>query len=65
RLLVVAQGNSDQICEAVEKRMNSILSGKNLQDVVDIQVDIVETILPDKKTGKTKTVISNVVPPVI
>ena len=65
RLLVVAQGNSDQICEAVEKRMNSILYGKNLQDVVDMEVDIVDTILPDKKTGKTKTVISCVAPPAI
>jgi hypothetical protein len=45
--------------------MNSILSGKNLQDTVDIQVEMVDSILPDRKTGKTKTVISHVNPPVI
>jgi len=65
RLLAVTKGNSDQICEAIEKRMNSILSGKNLQDTVDIQVEMVDSILPDRKTGKTKTVISHVNPPVI
>ncbi|MEJ2127078.1 MAG: hypothetical protein P8X84_06215, partial [Candidatus Bathyarchaeota archaeon] len=36
RLLVVAQGNSDKISEAVEKRINTILRGKNLQEVVDM-----------------------------
>jgi phenylacetate-CoA ligase len=65
RLLVVAQGNSDKISEAVEKRINTILRGKNLQEVVDMQVEMVDKILPDKKTGKTKTVISHFKVPVI
>lgn len=65
RLLVTGEGNRDQIRKAVEDRMNSILSGKNLQDVVEVNVEMVDFIVPDKKTGKTKTVISYVEPPKI
>jgi phenylacetate-CoA ligase len=65
RLLVVGKGNPDQIRKAVEDRMNTILSGKNLQDVVEVNVEMVDSILPDKKTGKTKTVISHVQSPKI
>ena len=64
RLLIVTKGNSDQICQSVQKRMNCILSGKNLQNVVDVQIETVDSISPDSKTGKTKTVISLVNPPV-
>ncbi|UCE10755.1 MAG: phenylacetate--CoA ligase family protein, partial [Candidatus Thorarchaeota archaeon] len=63
RLLVMGKGNSDDILKAVEDRMNNILSGKNLQDIVDFHVEIVDSIVPDKKTGKTKTVVSYVEPP--
>jgi putative adenylate-forming enzyme len=62
-LRVMAKGDSDEIGVAVEERMNRILSDKDLNDVVEVDVEIVDFILPDKKTGKTKTVVSKIGPP--
>ena len=42
----------------IKKRMKEILSNKNLEEIVEFEIKIVDSISPDKKTGKTKTVIS-------
>ena len=65
RLSVVGKGNLEQIRKAVEKRMKTILSKKNLQGIVRVDVEMVDAILPDKSTGKIKTVISHLKPPKI
>ncbi len=62
-LLVVAKGNPDEILKAVDDRMSMILSRKNLLDFVEFDVEIVDSILPDRKTGKTKTLITTIGPP--
>jgi len=62
-LHVVARGDPDEVGAAVTGRMNRLLSDKNLEDVVEVDVEVVDSILPDKKTGKTKTVVSQVGPP--
>jgi phenylacetate-CoA ligase len=62
-LRVVARGDPDEVRAAVTGRMNRILADKNLEDVVEVDVEVVDSILPDKKTGKTKTVVSQLGPP--
>jgi phenylacetate-coenzyme A ligase PaaK-like adenylate-forming protein len=63
RLLVVSEDHADSVVPAVTRRMNAILAGKHLQDVVDFEVVTVDSIPHDPKTGKTKTVIASVGPP--
>lgn len=63
RLLVVVDGDEEAVVGRVRSRMMELLAGKGLQDVVEFEVEVVGSIPPDKKTGKTKTVISRVGPP--
>ena len=48
----------DLIEKDIKKRMKEILSNKKLEEIVEFEIKIVDSILPDKKTGKTKTVVS-------
>jgi len=63
RLVISAAGDSEQVAAAASDRMKEILAGKGLQGVVDFDIDMVESILPDKRTGKTRMVISHIGPP--
>jgi phenylacetate-CoA ligase len=58
KLMVVATGNRKEVVAAVSTRMKEILAGKGLQDIVEFEVELVESIPPDSRTGKTKMVIS-------
>ncbi len=57
-LKIVAEGDRDEISAAVAGRMNSILAGKGLQDSVQFEMEYVDSIPPDRRTGKTKVVVS-------
>ena len=63
RLKLVTDGDKEAILIAVTRRMEEILSGKNLLGQVTFDLEPVNLIAPDRKTGKTKTVISAVGPP--
>ncbi|MCL4437187.1 MAG: hypothetical protein M1503_04460 [Thaumarchaeota archaeon] len=63
RLKLVTDGDKDAILTAVTRRMEEILSGKNLLGHVTFELEPVNLISPDRKTGKTKMVISAVGPP--
>jgi len=63
RLKLVTDGDKEAILTAVTRRMEEILSGKNLLGQVTFDLEPVNLIAPDRKTGKTKTVISAVGPP--
>jgi len=60
---IVADGDKEAILTAVTRRMDEILSGKNLLGQVTYDLEPVNLIAPDRKTGKTKMVISAVGPP--
>lgn len=57
-LKMVAEGSRDDIAAEVKRRMAEILSGKGLQDIVQFEVEQVDAIAPDSRTGKTRTVVS-------
>jgi phenylacetate-CoA ligase len=61
-LKIVATGDRDEAIVGVTKRMKEILSGKGLQDVVEFDVEILDTIPPNpvSNSGKFKIVISHV-----
>ncbi len=60
KLHVVAEGDIESILTSVEERMNRILAAKKLQEMVSFEVEFVDSILPDPRTGKTRTVVSKV-----
>ncbi len=54
---VKINGEREQVLADIKKRMNEILSNKGLTDFVDYEVEVVEDIKNDAKTGKYKLVI--------
>ncbi len=54
---VKLNGEKEQVLADIKKRMNEILSNKGLMDFVDYEVEVVEDIKNDAKTGKYKLVI--------
>lgn len=53
----VISGEKDDIVPAIHKRMNEILSQKDLNDTVKIEVKLVEDIPKDPKTGKFRLIV--------
>jgi hypothetical protein len=60
---VVIDGHTETILKAVTRRMDEILSRKNLLGQVTFELGPVDLIAPNLKTGKTKMIISTVGPP--
>jgi len=54
---VIIHGNKDDIFLAIRRRMTEILEGKGLEDVVSFEVEVVNEIENDPKTGKFKLII--------
>jgi phenylacetate-CoA ligase len=59
-ILAVVEGDEEEAVAAISAKVREILSGKGLLDLVEFDVNLVDSILPDPKSGKTKTVISRV-----
>jgi len=53
----VLRGDPDEACKKIRIRMREILKSKNLQDVVEFDIEIVDRIENDPKTGKYKLII--------
>ena len=60
---VAGQGAKEGLRTLVLRRMGEILDGKGLKGIVDVDVEFVDGIAPDPKTGKTRIVVSKVGPP--
>jgi phenylacetate-CoA ligase len=54
---VVIHGNKEEVLLTIRKRMNEILKGKRLEDVVSFEIEVVGDIGIDPKTGKFKLII--------
>ena len=54
---VTIQGRKEDIILAIQKRMREILRGKGLEGVVSFDVEVVQEIENDPKTGKFKLII--------
>jgi phenylacetate-CoA ligase len=54
---VVIHGNKEAVLPAIRHRMAEILAGKRLEDVVSFEVEVVNEIAHDPKTGKYKLII--------
>lgn len=54
---VVIHGDERNIVSAIRRRMNEILTGKGLEEVVSFEIEAVEEIANDPKTGKFKLII--------
>jgi phenylacetate-coenzyme A ligase PaaK-like adenylate-forming protein len=57
-LRIVTQNNDDKIAMEARLRLNEILSAKKLHHAVETEVERVDSIPPDPKTGKTKIVVA-------
>jgi phenylacetate-coenzyme A ligase PaaK-like adenylate-forming protein len=53
----VLRGDPAQACERIRRRMHEVLKSKNLQDVVNFDIEIVDRIENDPKTGKYRLII--------
>jgi putative adenylate-forming enzyme len=53
----VLRGDRDEVCERIRLRMHEVLESKNLQDVVEFDLEVVDKIENDPKTGKYKLII--------
>lgn len=53
---VVINGHKEAVIAAITKRMNEILSGKELDKTVKLNIEVVEKIPNDPKTGKYKLI---------
>jgi putative adenylate-forming enzyme len=53
----VIRGDPDEACGKIGERMREILESKNLQDVVEFDIEIVDRIENDPKTGKYRLII--------
>lgn len=54
---LIISGDSEIVCDRVEKRMNEILTGKRLNDFVTFSSEVVDHIKIDSKTGKFKLIL--------
>lgn len=54
---VIVHGNKEDVLSAIRKRMNEILKGKGLEEVVSFEVEVVKEIEIDPKTGKFKLIL--------
>ncbi|HEX7401208.1 MAG TPA: hypothetical protein VF369_03430, partial [candidate division Zixibacteria bacterium] len=57
RMKAVIHGNKEDTLSAIRRRMNEILKGKGLEGVVSFEVEVVNEIGIDPKTGKFKLII--------
>jgi putative adenylate-forming enzyme len=53
----VLRGDPDEACERIRCRMHEVLESKDLQDVVEFGIEVVDRIENDPKTGKYKLII--------
>ncbi len=53
----VIRGDEDAIVHAIRRRMDEILKGKGLRDTVSFEVQIVDELANDPRTGKFKLII--------
>lgn len=53
----VLHGDRDVVCERIRRRMHEVLKSKDLQNVVEFDIEIVDRIENDPKTGKYKLII--------
>jgi phenylacetate-CoA ligase len=56
-LKVIIGGNKESVLSAISYRMNEILRGKKLDNIVTFDIEIVQDIPNDPKTGKFKLII--------
>jgi phenylacetate-coenzyme A ligase PaaK-like adenylate-forming protein len=56
-LHIVVHGDKDKVKEAAKKHINEILKSKDLQDDVKIDVEVVNNIKNDEKTGRFKLIV--------
>jgi phenylacetate-CoA ligase len=63
KLLIIAGGNKEEVVAAVSKRMREILVSRRLLDVVEFEVELVDSIQSDNRSGKVRAVISHCGPP--
>ncbi len=54
---VIIAGNKEAVLTAISNRMNEILAGKELDKTVKLNVEVVEDIPNDPKTGKYRLII--------
>ena len=54
---VIIHGDRGEVLPAIRKRMNEILKGKGLEEVVSFEIEVVNEIENDPRTGKFKLVI--------
>jgi putative adenylate-forming enzyme len=57
-LRLVARENKEKVAMAARCRIGEILSSKKLQHTVQCEIEMVDSIPPDPKTGKTKIVLA-------
>lgn len=60
KLMIVAAGDVTLVAAAVSKGAKDALACKGLQDTVEFEIEVVDSIQPDKKTGKTNVIMSRV-----
>jgi phenylacetate-coenzyme A ligase PaaK-like adenylate-forming protein len=53
----VLRGDPDEACRRIRRRMLEVLQSKNLEDVVEFDIEIVDRIENDPKTGKYRLII--------
>jgi phenylacetate-CoA ligase len=63
KVLIDASGDHNKVIADVSDQVLIILEGKGLQDVVSFEVIPVGSIPPDSRTGKARTIISQIGPP--
>lgn len=56
-LRVVVKGNREEVLPGIKRRLREILEGKGLESIVGFDVEIVDRIENDPKTGKFKLII--------
>jgi len=57
KLNIVAEGDQDKALKAAKAEMNKILKSKELEDTVELEIEAVDDIKNDEKTGKFKLII--------
>ncbi len=60
KLMIVAAGNIKEVIAAVSKSMREILVGEGLHEIVEFEIEFMDTIPPGSKTSKTRMIISRV-----